>query len=188
MKKLIPAVALAGVFLCGCTAGNPFTAAKPDFDSTYTVDAQIKYDGNEARAEVTRNSAGNWQFCFSEPEALNGIKLNLNSEGMSAALGELNVSAEKSSVYTLIPDLIADSLDLLPEAKSESMTEKEGVLTIETELDSRRVTVTADKSGGLISLKCPYHKLSVYFSNQEKLKSPVNIGTSEADEGTIALE
>lgn len=188
MKKLIPAVAFAGIFLCGCAAGNPFTAPKPDFDSAYTIDAQIKYDGNEAKAEVVRNSVGDWQFCFNEPEALNGIKLNLNSNGMSASLGALNVSAEKSSVYTMIPDIIADSIDLLPEVKSESITENEGVLTIETELDSRRVTVTADKSGGLISLKCPYHKLSVYFSNQESLKAPVSVETTEADEGSIALE
>lgn len=188
MKKIIPAVAFVGLLLCGCASGNPFTSTKPDFDKAYSVDAQIKFDGNEAKAEVVRNSSGDWQFCFSEPEALNGIKLNLTPEGMSAALGELNVSAEKSSVYTMIPDIIAHSLDSLPEVKSESITENEGVLTIETELDSRRVTVTADSSGQLISLKCPYHKLSVYFSNQESTNAPTKVETKESDEGSIALE
>lgn len=186
MRKLIPAAAFAGLFLCGCASGNPFTAAKPDFDSAYTIDAQIKYDGNEAKAEVVRNSAGDWQFRFSEPEALNGIKLKLNSDGMSASLGELNVSAEQSSVYTMIPDIIAESLDLLPETKPEDITENEGVLTVETEFDGRRVTVTTDKSGQLISLKCPYHKLSVYFSNQEN--SSVIGETAESEGGSIALE
>ncbi|MGN0650056.1 MAG: hypothetical protein ACI4KM_06435 [Oscillospiraceae bacterium] len=188
MKRIIPVAAFLGLLLCGCASGNPFTSPKPDFDKAYSADAQIKYDGNDAKAEIVRNSAGDWQFCFSEPEALNGIKLNLTADGMSATLGGLNVSAEPSSVYTTIPEIIADSLDTLPAVDSESITENEGVLTIETELNSRRVTVTADNSGRLISLKCPYHKLSVYFSNQENNKASVGAETTESDEGSISLE
>lgn len=185
MKRIIPCIAIMSLLLSGCSSGKLF-AAKPDFNSAYTVEAQVKCGGDESRATVTRNSSGDWEFCFTEPEALNGIKLNLSGGQMSAALGELNISAEESPAYTTVPELIADSLDLLPDVKSDKITDNEGILSIETELDSRRVTVTADSSGNLISLKCPYHKLSVYFSNQQTLGAAAE--STESDEGSISLE
>ena len=70
-------------------------------------------------------------------------------------------------MYSALPEIISRAVDKLPEIAQESMTEKDGVLTAETDFNGERVIITAAKdTGELISLKCPSYKLSVHFSNQ----------------------
>ncbi len=172
MKKLIAkricATIVCGgamVLLCGCqNVDLPFKASTPDFDKAYTAVADITCGKLEASAEVTRKNAGDWEFHFTKPETLNGMTLSLGEDGFSASLGDLSMTVEDNSYYTLVPDIISKAADSLASIPAEEITESDGVLTLNTELDGKKVTVTSDKDGNLISLKCPYHKTAVYFS------------------------
>ncbi len=178
LKRICAAVVCGGaVLLCGCqNVPLPFKANTPDFDKAYTAVADINCGELEASAEVTRKGAGDWEFRFTKPETLNGMTLTLGKDGFSASLGELSVTVEDNSYYTLVPDIISKAADSLVNVPAEEITESDGVLTLNTELDGKKVTVTSDKSGNLISLKCPYHKTSVYFSDQS---SPEELTTTE---------
>ncbi len=171
-RRISAAVICGGtVLLCGCqNVTLPFKAGAPDFDKAYTAVADITCGKLEASAEVTRKGAGEWEFRFTKPETLNGMTLTLGKDGFSASLGELSVTAEDNSYYTLVPDIISKAADSLTSVPAEEITESDGVLTLNTELDGKKVTVTSDKSGNLISLKCPYHKTAVYFSDQSSLE------------------
>lgn len=177
MRKLISTSVLCvslAILLGACSSGKmPFSPSKQvDFDSGYTVSADITCGKLDAKADITRNGKNDWEFTFSEPKALMGLTLHLTDGEMSANLGGLNVSAQPKGVYASLPGIIAQAVDKLPEIQ-ESMTEKDGVLTAESEFDGQKVIITAaGDSGELISLKCPYHKLSVHFSEQQKISPP----------------
>lgn len=170
-KTALGAAAIIGIgMLCGCAKlpFNPLTPNAPGFDSTYTVAAEITCGDLTAKADVTRSGADDWKFSFTEPKQLNGVTMSLGADGWSAKLGELTFSVDDNDTYTLIPKVIGSSIDLLANSSSESFTVSDGVLTADSEFDGKKVTVTANgRSGELISLKCPYHKLSVNFTDQQ---------------------
>lgn len=169
--KMIAAAVLAAagtLSLCGCGSGLPFVQKTPNFNSTYTVTADITYDKIKAKANITRVTLDEWEFCFTEPKQLNGLIVRLNNEKYFASLGGLSFSAEDNPLYAAAPRLISDSISLLSAAANDKTTASEGVLTFSDELDGKHVTITAnERTGDLISLKCPNRKLSVSFSDQK---------------------
>lgn len=166
-KAAVSAAVIGLASLCGCSLPfNPLTPSAPNFDSSYKVSADIVYDDLNARADITRNGASDWVFSFTEPKQLSGVTLSINAEGRSAKLGELSFSVGDNDVYTLIPEVIGGAIDGLAVTGNE-LTLADGVLTAETEFEGKKVTVTANERGDLISLKCPYHKLAVNFSEQQ---------------------
>lgn len=186
--KMIAAAVLAAagtLSLCGCGSGLPFVQKTPNFNSTYTVTADITYDKIKAKADITRVTLDEWEFCFTEPKQLNGLSVKLNGEKFVASLGGLSFTAENNPLYVAAPKLISDSIMLLSGAANDKTTSSEGVLTFSDELDGRRVTITAnERTGDLISLKCPNCKLSVSFSDQK----PYTLLIPEEDGATIAVE
>lgn len=168
-KILICGAALTA--LCGCAAGLPFAAPKTaDFDTRYSVNADITCGELEASAVVKRAGSGNWEFKFTEPKQLSGLTLSLGEEGLTAGLGALSFSVDPSEVYAMIPDIVSAAVDTLPELQEGSVSEQDGVITLATQFGEKPVTITAAKdTGELISLKCPYYKLAVYFSGQTEL-------------------
>lgn len=169
LKKAAAALAVAGTLsLCGCGTKLPFVQKKPDFNSTYTVSAEITYDKTKAKAVLTRIDDSEWEFKFTEPKALEGLLLNLNDSSYAASLGGLSFSSENSGVYAAAPQLIARSIKQLAAAASDTLTASDGVLTFTGDIDGKRLSVTADEiTGNLISLKIPTLKLAVNFSDQK---------------------
>lgn len=172
-KALVCCAAAAA--LCGCSAKLPFAAPKTaGFDTRYSVNADITCGELEASAEVRRTGSGSWEFRFTEPQQLSGLTLSLDESGLSASLGALSFEVEPNEVYTMIPDIISAAVDTLPEVQQGSLSEEDGVITLTTQFAEKPVTITAAKdTGELISLKCPYYKLAVYFSGQEELVETV---------------
>lgn len=173
MKRItkIAALALCGCILSGCSDNLPFVQTKPDFSSGYTVSAKINCGKLEAAANIAYIAENDWEFTFTEPKALAGMKLMLNEEGLSGKLGALDFSVDENEQYTLLPEIIAEAVGTLAKTTAEKRTVSDGIITVETEFNGKPVTVTAETSGKLISLKCPYYSLSVNFSDQNKIKA-----------------
>ncbi len=166
LKKTAAIFAVTGTLaLCGCKANLPFVQKTPSFDGSYTVKAEITFDKLKAKADITKGG-GEWEFRFTEPKQLNGISVTLGENGYSAELGGLSFSADKSSVYSTVPQIVSQAVGMLSDGNAPAKSE-DGVLTFDKELDGKRVTITAnEKTGELISLKSPHHRLSVNFSEQ----------------------
>lgn len=168
------AAATLSLSLCGCGSEMPFAQRTPNFNTTYTVTADITYDKVKAKAELTRIDNTEWTFEFVEPKELKGISISLNDEKYSASLDGLSFTAEHNAVYAAAPQVIAKAIALLSSSSNDKMTASDGVLTFTDELDGKRVTVTADeRTGSLISLKLPHLKLAVNFSDQQPY-APIN--------------
>lgn len=164
---------LLATSLCGCNGKLPFSGSKPNFDTSYSVCAEIKCDRLEAKADVIRAGANDWEFTFTEPKELNGIVVAFGVNGYNAKLGELKFKADENVKYALLPKVIGSALEQLVAVDSSQLEEKDGILTAQLALDDNTVTVTADSKGNLISLKSPHHQLSVNFSGQQPYTSPL---------------
>ncbi len=170
MKKTALAAAAAGavIMLSGCDGKIPFTEKRLDFNKSYTVCAEINCDRLKAKADVTRAAAQDWQFVFTEPKQLKGMTLNYGKDGLSGSLGDLSFSADENSEYAMLPEIIASSIDTLSTLPTDSLLKENGEVVAEPTFDGERVTVTMDeKTGSLISLKCPHYQLAVSFSEQK---------------------
>ncbi len=165
-KSRILSLLLIPAFACGCSAKNLFAKPKPNFDSSYTVQAEIEYGKFSANADITRNGTGDYIFCFTSPDYLMGMSLALGSDGICASLGSISAEVEGTSAYTAIPELIAGGIDALGTVDGDTITEQDGVLTLNTEACDSKMVITTDTGGGLLPLKCPSRQLSVKFSNQ----------------------
>lgn len=173
------AAAALSLTLCGCGGEMPFAQKAPNFNTTYTVTADITYDKVKAKAELTRVDSTEWTFEFVEPKALSGLSVSLNDKKYSASLDGLSFSAADSAVYAAAPQIIAKAVSLLSGTTNDKLTAADGVLTFTDEIDGKRVTITADeRTGSLISLKLPNLKLAVSFSDQ-KPYTPVNYDDDE---------
>lgn len=171
-------IGLIGAFcmtlLCGCDAKLPFGSTKPNFDTEFTVNAEISCDKLSAKADVTRAGANDWSFTFTEPQQLAGITINLTESACKGNLGGLSFETEESYEYAMIPEIIADSINSLSKCTNEQIVQNDEILTYDTEFGGKKVTVTAnEKNGELVALKCPYHKLSVNFSNLKPYKKSI---------------
>ena len=178
-KALIFASLLSVVMLSGCGGKMPFTQNAPDFDSSYSITAEINCGKLETVAEVTREGKSDWVFSFTSPDNLAGLKFTVEDGKYTASLGSLNVTAEDNSIYSIIPEIIATAVDSLSEIDNSAISSSEGILTIDTEFEGKKVTITAKNDGTLVSLKCPYHKLAVAFKDNKSLGNSTASSTTE---------
>lgn len=180
MNKFVKfsALPIIAATLCGCSGTLPFTKKTPDFSINQALTAEIKSGNLEAKAKVLR-SDGEWEFSFTEPKTLGGIVVKLGEKGVDGHLGSLSFLVDDNQTYALYPEIIAKTVDSLDKIPAEKISAKDGVLTIETDFEGSKTTVTADeRTGRLISLKCPQYKLAVNFTDVGKLpEKPA--GTSE---------
>ncbi len=157
------------LLLCGCSGTQLLSKPAPDFDRSYEISAQIDYGSYTAAADILRSGSGEWEFHFTEPSYLMGMELSLSDGELTASLGDISVTADSSSVYTVIPDVISTALDSLSAVSTDSITENEGVLTLTTSAHGDKTVITSDSSGGLLTLRCPARQLSVKFSGQQEI-------------------
>lgn len=180
---------IAALALTGCSK-LPFLGNGPDFDTSYIIDAAITCDKLEAKASVTRVSADEWEFAFTEPKELAGVTVTMLKNGYSASLGSLSFKADENAKYAQLPEIIAGAVNSLASIPAEELTRKDGVVTAETTFNGKKTVITADeKTGSLLTLNCPYHNLSVEFSNPKPYTSVIPddggliiSGTSGADD------
>lgn len=164
-RTAFAALAVSTALLCGCANSLPFTEKPAYHEKNCTMNADISCGELSAQAKVTRRAEGDWEFAFTEPKELMGVVVTLGEDGVTASLGALSVTAEPSAVYNMLPQIIARAVDALPNTPTDKITEADGVLTLENECADGKVVVTAKKSTGeLITLKCPYQRLAVCFT------------------------
>lgn len=176
----IAAIPLLAAVLSGCSGKLPFTGKSPDFSVNKTFCAEIKSGKLEASANVTR-ADGEWEFAFTAPKTLCGVVVKFGEKGVSANLGSLSLSVADNADYALYPEIIAETIDALGKIPAEKISSAEGVLTAETDFEGSRTTVSADeRTGKLISLKCPSYKLSVNFSDAQKPDAPQSSSSAQS--------
>ena len=139
MKKIIAAAILPLAMLCSCSAKSTVPDTMP---KSYT--AEINDNGRQFTASLTKNEDG-WEYEFSAPESIKGMKLCKNAEGFSAELEKLKITDEISKLPENSPaKLIADSLEMCESKKGITAELKNGKTVNKGVVNGADFTVTFD--------------------------------------------
>ncbi|SFC03393.1 hypothetical protein [Ruminococcus albus] len=131
MKMIVLPIVAAVTILAGCGAER--ASVKPEkLSGDIHKSAEITYFGREYKAELRRGGEGIWEFGFTEPESLAGLKMTYNSESCRMELDDLEYQCDSVALpeYGLMP-LLAGALETLIEGRDVSCTDK-GDHTVET--------------------------------------------------------
>ena len=165
-KYVLAGIVCGGILLTGCSGSNPFTSDKlPDLSGGFSSRAEVDYGKFRAQAEIDRICPGSWEFRFTSPEELAGVVMTVEDGKLSANLGDITVS-DSGGDHTALPLIVADAIDGLSGLSAGEFSEKDGVLTANSNIAGSHCTVTIDKATGqVLSLKSRSDKLAVYFSD-----------------------
>lgn len=162
MKMIVlPMIVAAAAVLAGCGAER--TSVKPEkLSGDIRKSAEITYFGREYKAELRRGGEGLWEFGFTEPESLAGLKITYDSENCRMELGDLEYQCNSAALpeYGLMP-LLASALETLIEGKDVSCTDC-GDYTEETGETAEQRFVAKIKDGELTELEVE-RALTVHF-------------------------
>lgn len=105
VKKLFfTAAAGCTLLLGGCFGGKGTPDSSPaDLDKMYTADCEITVENSEEdilcyTGVISRMGGGFWELSLNSPETVSGLKIKLDSEGITASLGELNFKLEHDKI------------------------------------------------------------------------------------------
>ena len=153
MKMIVlPMIAAAAAVLAGCGAER--ASVKPEkLRGDIDKSAKITYFGREYKAELRRGGEGVWEFGFTEPESLAGLKMTYDSESCRMELGDLEYQCDSVALpeYGLMP-LLASALETLIDGRDVSCTDK-GDHTEETGETAGQRFVAKVRNGELTELE-----------------------------------
>ena len=86
---------------CAYKSGTDGNTA-PGLDGLYSADCEIVCSASDEEmiysGKMTRLGGGSWELVFDTPETVKGLKLTLDSEGMTASMGDLNFRLETDRI------------------------------------------------------------------------------------------
>ena len=188
MKKLTACIILSLVMmlsLCAC-GGMGDKKCTPKLDSTFTVTADIEYDGNTYSAVFTRCDVNSWDAEFSAPDNLSGIILSFKNNNVEASYNGLSFSVPKTALP--MKSMIAAFIDACEKAASEGELtgeQKEDELAVSGETELGKYLLKFDKNSQLSGFEMDNLKLKMKFTDFKQISGePATVPTAEIEEMT----
>lgn len=145
LKKAFVGVAL--LTLLTFTSCKKSEASRPELDFDYTCDAQITFDEQLYKTEISRNGS-EFRFIYTYPAELSGMTVSLNDENMKISFNGLEMENDRDSVPdSCVCDFIAKALNYITYGSGMDFMEKSGIITAKGRLDGSDISVTYDKNG-----------------------------------------
>ena len=141
MRKCFVLLALPVMMLCSC-AGK---STQPDrLPEEYSAQLEISDNGREYSAAL-RADKGGWEYEFTAPESIKGLKLSKNAESFTAELEKLKLSDSVEKLGGSSPAvMIADALDMCRSGKGITAEVKGGKTVNKGVVNGADFTVTFD--------------------------------------------
>ena len=143
MRRYLVLMALPAVMLCSCAAKSTQPDTVPE---CYTTDIEITAGGREYSATMHKSEEG-WEYEFSAPESVNGLKLSKNTDSFTAEIEKLQLTDDLQKLGESSPArLIADALDMCRSGKGITAEIKDGKTVNKGVVGGADFTVTFDDS------------------------------------------
>lgn len=177
MKKILSGAFLSLCLLSSCAekgtvAGEP----APKLDGAFSAQAEITFGKETCKAQLRRFSSGNWELCVTEPYALEGLVVKLDSGETALSMYGLDGVADCSENAVSAARLIAEAMDA---AATGSCAENSGTLTVSGEAEHSLYTLTLNDAGEPDELKLSGRNIAVRLSDYTEL--PVSEQTESAE-------
>ena len=144
---LIPMIAL--LTSCGST-----TAAAPDMDICFSAEADIAYGDKECTVQMRRFSENRWEFCVTEPYALEGAVIRIEDGKTTVSMFDTEALADINGEAVSVTKLIFDAVEAAIDNTSDA-TVKDGVITLSGQSPTCAYTLSfgEDKRPALLSME-----------------------------------
>ena len=143
MRRFLLTLALPAVLLCSCSSVSTQPETMPE---CYTADVEISDNGREFTAMLTRSKDG-WEYEFTEPESIKGLKLSQSADSFTAELEKVKMTDELSKLGSSSPvKLIVETLDICRSGKGVTAEIKDGKTVNKGVVEGADFCVTFDDS------------------------------------------
>ncbi|MBR1384023.1 MAG: hypothetical protein IJ555_09505, partial [Ruminococcus sp.] len=162
MRKtiLLFPLTLAMLTLASCSKGSTDPDKVPD---SYTADVRLTTNGREFSATLVK-SKNDWQFEFTEPETIKGMKLSSDGDSFTAELEKLKfIDDIKNLSENSPPRLIVKALSMCESGKGMTAEKKNGKTVNTGTIEGADLSVTFD-NGKPVSMEIG-GEIAVTFEN-----------------------
>lgn len=144
---ILPLVAL----LSSCS--NTTEAKAPDLDISFSAEADIAYGENDCTVQMRRFSEGCWEFCVTEPYALEGAVIRIEDGNTTISMFDTEAMSDINGEAVSVTKLIADAVEAAI-CDSSKATESDGIITLSGQSPTCAYTISfgEDKNPALLSL------------------------------------
>ena len=141
MRRFFILLALPAMMLCSCAAKN----TQPDtIPECYTTELKMTDNGREFSAQLTKTEEG-WEYEFTAPESIKGLKLSKSTDSFTAELEKLKMTDSLEKLGDSSPTrLIADALDMCASGKGITAETRDGKTVNKGVVGGADFTVTFD--------------------------------------------
>lgn len=192
MKRIFAALCMSAVLLgaYGCGVQPPSGNVNNRMDGAFTTELTITTADSETKGTLARYGNDAWSVTFTEPAALDGVKLDFLDDEVTASYKGLEFSVPQSAqaVRTMLAELmdIVDDMALEPEIVCK---QNEDGAVCEGEIDEGKYTLTFDKDGIPKEFSLPPYGLTITFDTfTENGSSTPSETTSTAEASTENTE
>ena len=141
MRRFFILLALPAIMLCSCAAKSTQPETMP---KCYTAELEMTDNGREFEAVLTRNDEG-WEYEFTAPESIKGLKLSKNTDSFTAELEKLKLTDNLEKLGQNSPArLIAEALDMCASGKGITAEVKDSKTVNKGVVNGADFTVTFD--------------------------------------------
>lgn len=166
MKRIFATLCMGAVLLSvyGCAMQPASGNVNNRLDGAFTTEVTLTTADSETKGILTRYGNEAWSVTFTEPSALDGVKLDFLDDEVTASYKGLEFSVPQSAqaVRTMLEELmdIVDEMAIEPEIVCKQ--NEEGAVC-EGEIDEGKYTLTFDKEGVPKTFSLPPYGLTITF-------------------------
>ena len=120
---ILPLIAL----LSSCGSGAE--AEAPDRDISFSAEADITYGDNDCTVQMRRFSENSWEFCVTEPYALEGAVIRIRDGESTFSMFDTEAISDINGEAVSVTKLIADAVEAAI-CDSAKATGSNGIITI----------------------------------------------------------
>lgn len=168
MKRIFASLCMGTVLLgvYGCamqpTSGN----IENRMDGAFTAEVTVTTTDNETKGILTRYGSDAWSVTFTEPAALDGVKLDFLDDEVTASYKGLEFSVPQSAqaIKTMLSELMDIVDDMSPTPEIACKQNEDGAIC-EGEIDEGNYSLTFDKEGIPKKFSLPPYGLTITFDS-----------------------
>lgn len=157
MKRIFVVVPLI-LAMAGCSGQSGSAAVSAPPDIAFSAEADVTYGGEDCKVQIRRLEADNWEFCVTEPYAVQGLIITVANGETRLKMYDMESIADINADAVSMARALAASYDSAAAGGAQSGGQNSKTLSGSSEFGT--YTITFDDNGDPLSIGASAGKLS----------------------------
>lgn len=160
MKRLFFLLPLVAA-IASCGSKTP--VAVPDIDISFSAEARISYSGGECTAQMRRFSENCWEYCITEPFALEGAVIRIEEGKSKITMFDMEAAADINTEAVSAARLITEAVEAAID-NSTGAAEADGIISVRGQSPTSTYTLSFKNDSTPFSLAIDGRGITVEFT------------------------